>query len=481
MRSTTYNKVVNFFKVFSGFIIAVPLLIAGAVQAATMYSSGSLLQPNDVTSSHIRQNTILNEDISQTTAFTFASTTTYKLGVGSFYATSTVLLPATTTINGVAYAWPISDGTDNSTLTTNAAGTLTWESAGVNRNIFGNGNYGPLTGASATSSNSIFTNLSANIAIGTISVSVASSTNFAANDKMLIWQTTGTQAGIWEIVEISTVSTNTITLKAATQNSFTAIGTQVLRMAEYTSVNLTSTASFTDKQWDGVNGGIVAFFATEGVVFATSTNISLNGWGFRGGAGCADSCIGWQGEGTTGTTTAQSIAANGNGAGGGPDSSNGLRTGSGGGSFENGLKDTSTSTGGKGLTYYTGKRSSLTYKAPLLWLGGGGGGGGAGAGSTGMAGGDGGGAMLIISPYIVIDGGLTARGNLGTDSGSGVAGSGGNGGAGTLIFATDSFRVASSTDMVSANTGTNSANDLQIAGGKGQYYPITPLTTITNF
>lgn len=129
MRNTTYNKVVNFLKVFSGFIIAVPLLIAGTVQAVTMYSSGSLLQPNDVTSSHIRDNTIVNADISQTTAFTLSSSTIQTLHTGAVFATSSATLPAATTINNVAYTWPSADGVASSTLQTNGVGALVWGSS----------------------------------------------------------------------------------------------------------------------------------------------------------------------------------------------------------------------------------------------------------------------------------------------------------------------------------------------------------------
>lgn len=126
MRNFYTTKLKSFFKVFSGFIIAVPLLIAGSVYAATMYSSGSLLQPNEITSSHIRDNTIQGVDIMATSTFTFASTTSGRLTTGIFSATSTASLPATTTIGALAWHFPQTDGTANQVLVTDGGQQLSF-------------------------------------------------------------------------------------------------------------------------------------------------------------------------------------------------------------------------------------------------------------------------------------------------------------------------------------------------------------------
>lgn len=133
---------------FAGFIIAVPLLIAGSVYAATMYSTGAMLQPGDVTSSHIRDNTIVNADINSTANIAISKlsdggdTGTVPFFNGTRMATSTNLrwnastssldiqgglsVTSTTTIRGVAYTWPSADGSTQQTLSTNGSGALSW-------------------------------------------------------------------------------------------------------------------------------------------------------------------------------------------------------------------------------------------------------------------------------------------------------------------------------------------------------------------
>ncbi len=73
------NKIISFIKKKFITITAVAAVMFGysvfifwPVLAGVIYPAGSLLQPNDVTSSHIRDNTILNADVSSTAAIAYS-------------------------------------------------------------------------------------------------------------------------------------------------------------------------------------------------------------------------------------------------------------------------------------------------------------------------------------------------------------------------------------------------------------------------
>lgn len=118
---------------FAGFIIAVPLLIAGSVYAATMYSTGAMLQPNDVKTVHIRDGNVTASKIDPTGAFTFASSTIGTLYAGSITATSTFTAGATTTFNGNTYIWPTASGTASQLLQAQGGGAIAWTSVTLSK------------------------------------------------------------------------------------------------------------------------------------------------------------------------------------------------------------------------------------------------------------------------------------------------------------------------------------------------------------
>ena len=133
------------------FLLLTPLLFGFSVASAiTSYPPGSLLQPNDVTSSHIRDGVILDVDvsgsanISATKIAPRGTANTPLLTDGTNIATTTEVLFDTTTdntyffghrinatstnFNGVNYTWPSADGTNSYALTTNGSGALSWSS-----------------------------------------------------------------------------------------------------------------------------------------------------------------------------------------------------------------------------------------------------------------------------------------------------------------------------------------------------------------
>lgn len=119
------------FSFLSGMALGLALILSEHAGAVTSYPPGSLLQPNDVTSSHIRNNTITGADVSTSAAFTLASSTISTLMSGVFTATSSATLPATTTINGVAYKFTNTQGATSTNLQNDGAGNLSWVSGGT--------------------------------------------------------------------------------------------------------------------------------------------------------------------------------------------------------------------------------------------------------------------------------------------------------------------------------------------------------------
>ncbi len=123
---------------------------AQIARAVTYYPPGALLQPNDVTSSHIRQGTIINEDVSNSAGIQsqkikdgsdqgliymsngtgLATSSNFKISTSTpdLYVFGGRMHASSTNFNGVNQTWPSADGTASQVLTTNGANTLSWTS-----------------------------------------------------------------------------------------------------------------------------------------------------------------------------------------------------------------------------------------------------------------------------------------------------------------------------------------------------------------
>lgn len=137
--------------IFSG-IIGAMLLSPLALFALVQYPPGALLQPNDVTSSHIRNGEIVNVDVSPTASiyarkiqvggtqgslllsdgYTIATSSQVRVATstGDLYVLGGRIHATTTNFGGVNYAWPSADGTNGQVLQTNGSGTLSFASVG---------------------------------------------------------------------------------------------------------------------------------------------------------------------------------------------------------------------------------------------------------------------------------------------------------------------------------------------------------------
>ncbi len=120
------NYLSNWLRYTVVFALGIAIAIPFATHALVSYPAGSLIQPGDVTGTIIRSATITANNIASSTAFTFASTTSYVVNTGALTATSTATLPASININGVAYTFTGSQGANGTALVNNGSGTVSW-------------------------------------------------------------------------------------------------------------------------------------------------------------------------------------------------------------------------------------------------------------------------------------------------------------------------------------------------------------------
>jgi hypothetical protein len=249
------------------------------------------------------------------------------------------------------------------------------------------------------------------------SVTVASTTDFSDNDRVLIIQMKGASvtntgsgfgtltpagsvgnAGNYEFNEVLTTTSTVIYLKYALYKTYDPVGLQIIKVPQYGDVTIVDT--LTADPWNGSTGGVLTFESSGIVTF--NGDINVEGLGFRGGdrsvastvntcsfgaatyyAALATAGYGGKGEGVSeylaGKERAQNCQANG---GGGGHSSN---TGAGGGGNYGkggiGGYQSKPSTGSGGCTAFgTGPRgqggiSVATNYVGKVFMGGGGGGG----------------------------------------------------------------------------------------------------------
>lgn len=312
---------------------------------------------------------------------------------------------------------------------------------------FGNGSDGDYSSAGNATDAPVDSSCSGSANSTSLSATNAS---FAAGKPVLIHQTRGTGAGNWELNQIQSYTSGTITLKKALQNTYTDSGAsqaQVIQLKQYKNFTQNSGHTLTAKAWDGNVGGIIAFLA-KGTATITGT-LSATGKGFRGGTGKITSSTGAggnQGEGTAGAGSV-SKAANGNGGGGGVRASgNSYNNGAGGGGYGAAGQDCQYGTASnKGLGGAAAGAAGMT--ATMF---GGGGGGGQSTSGTASTGGSGGGLVLIISKNVTVGGTITTNGNNASNAADGAGGGGAGGGI-----------------LVKARTSTLGTTKLTATGGNG--------------
>lgn len=348
--------------------------------------------------------------------------------------------------------------------------------------VFGTGADGQLTVTTNPKVVNFYAALASTAISGTTTIALASNPNSTIQSKeVLIHQTQGVNAGIWETNTVASLVGTTLTLQRPLVNTFTQEGnshTQVVFIPHYTDVTVQNGGVLTAPAWDGNVGGIVAFRASGGVnisgtisangsngVSVQANNVCCGavGGGFRGGnmnnqANVPDNSNrqGYTGEGNTGPSI-QSGNNNGNGGGGGLNA--GEESAAGGGHANAGQRN-NNNTGG-----HLGGVAVGDLNLTTLFFGGGGGGGSNDSGPPGVtagSGGSGGGIIYISGRTITVNGVISSNGGNGANSSENSGGGGGAGGA--ILLRGETLALGAS---ITANGGSGGTTADSSRGGNG--------------
>ncbi|MDW8247291.1 MAG: hypothetical protein RMJ84_12030, partial [Sandaracinaceae bacterium] len=133
-------------------------------------------------------------------------------------------------------------------------------------------------------------------------VPVNTTAGFAPGNLVMVWQVQGgpfsagssgaidlasANVGHYELARISSVGATSLTLDHALVHSY-GPGAQVVRIPEFTTVNVPAGTRIVAPPWNGSVGGIVAFVATGAVT--VNGAIDVSGRGFRGGGRSNNYC-----------------------------------------------------------------------------------------------------------------------------------------------------------------------------------------------
>jgi subtilisin-like proprotein convertase family protein len=376
-------------------------------------------------------------------------------------------ITAAPNLTQIHYRWRNDNGGESGGLNlgTGADGSVTLStSANINTDVLGS--------LRSTYPDGISTTVTSN-PTGT-SISVTSTTGFAANDEIILINLRGTSGdtadvGNYEFLEIDSVSNGTtLNLKSSIQKSYggTSFSNQsviVQRVPQWTNVFINNGGTLTANDWDGTDGGLVVFRATGTVTVDSGGSINVNALGYRLGSGVpGDDNYGFQAESYTGTGSA--TPTNNAGGGGGGDLTNvgGDVCGQGGGGGGYGSAGTDGGYGSYCIGSLPQNNAGATYGVADLskiYLGSGGGGGASDENSS-VNSGDGArgaGAVMIFADSITVNGNLTANGaDAPTSPSEGDNGMGGGGSGGSIYLAASSANLG--TNLVTATGGAGGPN-----------------------
>ncbi len=341
----------------------------------------------------------------------------------------------------------------------------------------GTGLDGPLTVPAADTVVNTYTPLANPIGSGDPVITVVDGSGLAANDELLVIQHQGLGAGTYEFVSVASVSGNDVTLINPAVGAYGASSvavTQVVRVPQYTDLDVPSGASIVAQDWDGTTGGIVAFRADNANVIGT---IDVSGQGFQGvPREDVANQPGEQGEGTA-IGSGLDRAANGNGGGGGE--RNGCEccwggAGAGGGHATAGFDG---SNGGNACQLGGLAGEEVGQAEQTEWFfGGAGGQGGADEDGYGSGGGNGGGIVFIGAENLTVTGAILANGDNGPGevNFAGCGSGGGGGGAGGAIYLeAEAAALGSSLVAATGGAGGDTPGNCGTAGGAGSDGRIT--------
>lgn len=308
----------------------------------------------------------------------------------------------------------------------------------------------------------IRTSIDVTASSGQLTVAVSNASGLSAGDMVMIHQTKGTNAGVWERVVIASIDSNVLTVDQPLEHSYVDGGddqAQVIRVPQYRDCFVANGGELTANSWDGDTGGLAVLTCTNQFTLAGTVNVNGNdsktspnygvGIGFSGGIGK------FGGEGT-----AEEGEGTGTGGQGGSMSQgcNGQSNGGGGGHATPGARGDSwvCGSGGDGGGVYG------TESLDVMVFGGGGG------GSISYfhpgainGGGAGGGIAFVSAPEIDLHPSamITSVGGSGVDPAVTSVGDGGSGAGGAVLLKGNHLVVG--TDSIEASGGPDTR------GGRG--------------
>jgi hypothetical protein len=362
------------------------------------------------------------------------------------------------------------------------SGALSCQSGTCGLQSFGTGLDGNNMITADTSINAISSPVSGTAGSSTITLTSAGS--FKSGQTVLLHQSQGSGAGVWELAAITSVAGDgTATLGGKLTNTYTSgngAAAQAIVVPQYDTVDVAVGTTLSAPAWNGATGGILVFEAKTAVTVEGA--ISMVGGGFRGfshqatclpALACGANAInGYAGESSLGAALMSTMSADGhgiaNGAGGGGGTLGQDCSSGGGGGY-----DAGSTAGGDGSIgacvmngMHGGGQAGGTVGDPdltkrLLFGGAGGEGGPDEDGAFPGAGGNGGGSILIFSPSLTVTGSINADATNGGDgvvhdntcggSGCGMGGGGGGAGGSIRVVATN---AALGANLVHAVGGT---------------------------
>lgn len=376
----------------------------------------------------------------------------------------------------------------------------------------GSGKDGAFTAATAAQEVNAYALLTADVAVAASSLSLVDASAFDVGDVVLVLQTTGAdfgsgtandpaplelrtlEIGQYDLVRVTSKSGNVLGIAPNLQEAYRAQGAQVVRVPQYTSVDVPAGTGLTARAWDGERGGVLAFLATGAVEVAATGTIDATGKGFRGGnrsnafclTGCSSSTAGQapaddatctlaagRGEGFDDRAeafgaTGCGVGARGSGGGGGGSINAGGAGGGNGGPGGRGGRGWNLAAPDTMLGGFPGAAVSGALGEHVT-LGGGGGGGQSNdspapsaASDTGR-GGRGGGVVFFRALSLDATGAIRSNGQRGFDGTSDGAGGGGAGGS-VLLRLVDQADCAG---VVQANGGNGGNITNHGPGGGG--------------
>lgn len=261
--------------------------------------------------------------------------------------------------------------------------------------------------------------------------------SFSSGQAVLVHQTRGVNAGVWELRRVQSATAGQLTLTEPLSHTYRteagASRAQVIGVAEYRDLTVTESGTVRPAAWDGNTGGIVAVMVARHAVVRGA--VQADALGFRGGDYAPNHARAESGEGTAGAAT-RAPDPNGNGGGGAENATGGdaHSGGGGGGNAEAG-------NAGQWGHGHPGAGGTAAGSPALdrMVFGGGGGGGVCGWDATVCNtgnGGPGGGVVLLAARTLDAPGSVSANGGDGQPGGGqGWAGpAAGGAGAGGSVY-----------------------------------------------